>query len=236
MFYSPRTPRASKFRRRDDPLRMCGMPICRRLRRQTMPLASKTPSAEHLCTLQPRVNSDRLVLARLRSPGARRTFGTSSGLSAYRGCTSPHEHKGWPWAADPEVAHCVQSDVLLAAHRAQHRQCHPDGRRDRMRIASGRTARIRPVRTQVASRRPGLPRPGVGHRAPRSARRLGGPGADAGVRVHRACDDVVRRHRLPAGRRVDVRSRAHRAGCGDAGRPAHHARRCASRCWRAGGR
>ena len=28
---------------------------------------------------------------------------------------------------------------------------------------------------------------------------LGGPGVDAGLRVHRACRDIVRRHRLPAG-------------------------------------
>ena len=41
-------------------------------------------------------------------------------------------------------------------------------------------------------------------------------------RVHRACDDVVRRHRLPTGRRVDVRPRAHRTRCRDAGRSTHH--------------
>ena len=105
-----------------------------------------------------------------------------------------------------------------------------------LRTASGRAARIRPVRTQAAPGRPGLPRPGVGDRAPESGRRLGRPRAGPGVRVHRARDDVVRRRRLPAGRRADVRPGADRPGRRHAGRPAHHRRGCASRCWRAGDR
>ena len=76
---------------------------------------------------------------------------------------------------------------LLAAHRAQHRQRDPHGRRDRMRTAPRRTARVRAVRTQAAPGRTGLPRSGVGDRASRSAE-LGGHRADPGVRVHRARD------------------------------------------------
>ena len=117
---------------------------------------------------------------------------------------------------------CVERDVLLAAHRAQHRQCDPDGRRHRMRIASRLAAWIRPVRTQTATRRPGLPRPGVGHSSPRPGHSVERVVTDAGVRVHRARHEVLRRCRLPAGRCVDVRTRTHRPGRRDAGRPAHH--------------
>ena len=116
----------------------------------------------------------------------------------------------------------VPGAVFLAAYRAQHGQCHPHGRGDGLRAAPRRATRLRTLRTQAAEGRAGLPRPRLGDRAPRSGDRVECLGADAGVRVHGARDCVVRGHRLPTGRRVDVRPRAHRAGRRDASRPAHH--------------
>jgi tRNA (cytidine/uridine-2'-O-)-methyltransferase len=57
--------------------------------------------------------------------------------------------------------------------------------------------------------------------------------ADAGACLHRARDDAVRRHRLPAGD-VVMLAQNHR-WMRHAGRPAHHLTG-ASRCWQAGAR
>ena len=55
----------------------------------------------------------------------------------------------------------------------EHRQRDPDGGRHRLRAAPDRPAGLRTVRCQAAPGRPGLPRPGLGHRARRPGQRLG---------------------------------------------------------------
>ena len=126
------------------------------------------------------------------------------------------------------------TDVGISAHRPQHGQRHQDRGGHRLRTASGRATGLRPVRTQAATGRAGLSRPGVGHRACVASGRVGCAVAGAGDRVHRARDHDVRRGRLPGRRRADVRAGAHRSGRRHLGRRTTSPSRCAFPCWRAG--
>ena len=112
--------------------------------------------------------------------------------------------------------------LVYSAHRPQHGQRHQDRGGHRLRTPSRRATGLRLVRTQAATGRAGLSRPGVGHRARVAAGRVGCAVAGAGDRVHRARDHDVRRGRLSGRRRADVRPGTHRSGRRHPGRRTHH--------------